>query len=52
MLPDGSTVAGVNYYLKVKKHDHNKHSTVQTDVRKDDEDTMREAEDRENELKS
>ena len=51
VLPDGSSVAGVNNNLKMRNDHHKKHSNVQTHVRRDDEDTMREAEDRANELK-
>ena len=47
VLPDGSTVAGVNTALKLKNHHHKKHSHVQTHVKRDDEDNFKEAEDRE-----
>lgn len=52
ILPDGTTVSGVNYDLKLKNRHHKHHSNVhaQTHVRRDDEDSLREAEDRANEL--
>lgn len=50
-FPDGEQVRSVNNNLGMKKHHHHKHhSTVQTHVRKDDEDNLKEAEDRANEL--